>query len=215
MQIDQFCDVAWKVTMVIKYYVRMKKHHMPAMSRTLLTLAIFFAPQCFAQQESQPMPSGPRYEDDEVLVRIVQRSPEQLTAFYLGREFNQASIDRILETCFVTPIIHNKTLEVLWLELDHWQFNRGDEAIQRIKRDYWPEKWEQSGLPQAHRSTFGWTLMPEVRDLRIDEGVGGSVVIVWQEQPFTLTMNFHTGADKQGPVKTVVFKDLECVTDTP
>ena len=57
--------------------------------------------------------------------------------------------------------------------------------------------------------------MPEVRDLRLDESVGGSVAIPWQSRPFTLTMNFYTGADKRGPLKTIVLKDLECVTDTP
>ena len=54
--------------------------------------------------------------------------------------------------------------------------------------------------------------MPEVRDLRLDEGVGGSVVIPMQSAPFRVTMNFNTGADKQGPVKTVVFEDLKCVS---
>ena len=178
-------------------------------------LAALYLPVSLAQPEPRPTPSGLRYEDDSLFIRIVQRSPEQLTAFYLGRQFNQAAIDHILDTCFVTPIIHNKTFDVLWLELDTWQFSRGDEQIPRIKRDYWPEKWDRSGLPQAQRSTFGWTLMPEKRDLRRDEGVGGSVVIPWQQQPFTLRMNFHTGADKQGPLKTIVFEDIQCVTDTP
>lgn len=193
----------------------MKKHLMSCMPGTLAILAALFIPASFAEEEPRPAPAGHRYEDDEVFIRIVQRSQEQLTAFYLGREFNQASIDQILGTCFITPIIHNKTFDVLWLELDNWKFSRGDKQIPRVKRDYWPEKWEQSGLTQAHRSTFGWTLMPEVRDLRLDERVGGSVVIPWQSRPFTLTMNFHTGAGKQGPLKTIVFKDIECVTDTP
>jgi len=156
-------------------------------------------------------PPSPRYEDDQVKMRIVMRTPDQLRAFYIGRGFNQAAIDKILETCFITPVIHNKTLDVLWLELDEWQFSRGDTIIPRIGRDYWPEKWRETGLSQAHQSTFGWTLMPEVRDLRLDEGVGGSVVIPMQTEPFKLTMKFHTGADKQGPVKTVVFEDLQCV----
>ena len=182
---------------------------------TLALLATIVIPVSFAEEASRPTPTGPRYEDDEVFIRIVQRSHDQLSAFYLGRQFNQASIDRILDTCFITPIIHNKTVDMLWLELDNWTFTRGDEQILRLKRDYWQEKWEQTGLTQAHRSTFWWTLMPEVRDLRLDERVGGSVVIPWQSRPFTLTMNFHTGADKQGPLKTIVFKDIECVTDTP
>ncbi len=148
-------------------------------------------------------------------MRLVLRTPAQLSAFYQGRQFNPAAIERILATCFVTPIIHNKTLEVLWLELDNWRFTRGEELIPRIGRDYWPEQWRQTGLPQAHQSTFGWTLMPEVRDLRLDEGVGGSVVIPWQTQPFTLTANFHTGADKRGKTKTIVFEDIQCATDEP
>jgi hypothetical protein len=150
------------------------------------------------------------YVDDEISVRLVLRSPDQLTAFYLGRDFNRAAIDQILDTCFITPIIHNKTLDVLWLALDEWRFSRGDTRIERIKRDYWPKRWRAAGLPRPQQSTFGWTLMPEVRDLRLDEGVGGSVVIPVQTQPFRLTMTFPTGADRRGPVKTVVFEDLIC-----
>jgi len=173
------------------------------------------APVATGAEKSVQQPPSPRYKDAQVSVRVVMRTPDQLTAFYLGREFNRAAIDKILETCFVTPIIHNKTLDVLWLELDEWQFSQGDKIIPRIKRDYWPDKWQEAELPQSHQSTFGWTLMPEVRDLRLDEGVGGSVVIPMQSRPFTLTMKFRTGADKQGPVKTVVFEDLKCVTNPP
>ena len=173
------------------------------------------APRVTASGEPVPQPPGPCREDEQLSVRVVLRTPDQLTAFYLGREFSRAAIGKILETCFVTPIVHNKTVDVLWLELDEWQFSRGDTIIPRINRDYWPDKWREVGLKQAHQSTFGWTLMPEVRDLRLDEGVGGSVVIPMQTEPFRLAMNFRTGADKQGPVKTVVFEDLTCVTNPP
>jgi len=173
------------------------------------------APRVTASGELAPQPPGPCYEDEQVSVRVVLRTPDQLTAFYLGREFSRAAIGKILETCFITPIVHNKTVDVLWLELDEWQFTQGDKVISRINRAYWPDKWREVGLPQAHQSTFGWTLMPEVRDLRLDEGVGGSVVIPMQTSPFRVTMKFPTGADKQGPVKTVVFEDLTCVTNPP
>lgn len=159
---------------------------------------------------SVPRVSGLNYEDDSLKIRIVLRTPDQLSAFYIGRGFNQAAIDEILATCFVTPIVENKTFEALWLELDNWRFSRGVTDIPRLGRDYWPSHWEAAGLPQAQQSTFGWTLLPETRDLRPDEGAGGSVVIPQQDQPFNLTMNFHTGADKQGPVKTVIFEGLTC-----
>jgi hypothetical protein len=153
-----------------------------------------------------------KYEDEQVSMRLVLRTPEQLSAFYQGRGFSQAAIDRILETCFITPVIHNKTLDALWMELDNWQFEADKQAIERIRRDYWAGIWRVAGLPQAQQSTFGWTLMPEVRDLRLDEGVGGSVVIPMQSQPFTLTANFHTGLDKKGKIKTIVFEGVQCVS---
>jgi hypothetical protein len=54
--------------------------------------------------------------------------------------------------------------------------------------------------------------MPEVRDLRLDESVGGSVVIPMQSGPFTMTANFHTGLDKKGEIKTIVFEGIQCVS---
>ena len=178
--------------------------------RTFVSLTLLVCQSAFAQP-----PQVREYEDQDVYIRLVLRTPSQLTAFYLARGFDRASIDRILATCYVTPIIHNKSIDVLWLELDNWEFSRNGETFARIKRDYWTEQWQQTGLPQAHQSTFGWTLMPEIRDLRLDEGVGGSIVVPRQSKPFTMTANFHTGADKTGPLKTVVFEDVPCVTDTP
>lgn len=180
------------------------------LARTLPLLGLLLCPPAFAQQ-----PQSREYEDQDVTIRLVLRSPSQLTAFYIAREFDRDSIDRILATCFVTPIIHNKAIDVLWLELDNWQLTRDGKVIPRIKRDYWTEQWRQTALPQAHQSTFGWTLMPEVRDLRLDESVGGSIAIPRQSQPFTLTARFRTGADRQGPLKIVVFEDVPCVADTP
>ena len=158
------------------------------------------------------------YEDDEIYMRIVLRTPEQLTGFYFGRKFKQAAIDEILKTCYITPIIKNKKFDALWLELDNWEFyletkmdNEADnKPIKRIKRDYWEKIWRKVSLPMAHQSTFGWTLMPEARDLRFDESVGGSIVLPMQSKPFTLKANYKTGMNKLGKTKTVVFKGISC-----
>ena len=61
-----------------------------------------------------------------------------------------------------------------------------------------------------HQSTFGWTLLPEARDLRRDESVGGNVVISRQTKPFTLTMQFRTGSDKSGALKLIKFERVQC-----
>lgn len=178
---------------------------------TLLCLGLYLLPLtvCHAAENKKL-----RYEDETVFMRLVLRTPEQLTAFYQGREFPPQAIEKILATCFVTPIIKNKSYEVLWLELDDWQFiDHNGRAISRLKRDYWRDQWQSIQLKQAYRSTFGWTLMPEVRDLRLDEGVGGSVVIPWQTRPFTLVARFKTGKNKKGSVKTIRFAGVKCRTN--
>ena len=163
-----------------------------------------------------PLPSTAQerkeYDDDQVFMRLISRTPTQLSAFYQGRGFSRGAIDRILETCFVTAIVRNKALDVLWLDLDLWRFSEDGKPIERIGRDHWREKWDAVGLPQAHRSTFGWTLMPERRDLRLDESVGGNVVIPWQSRPFTLTATFPTGASREGGPETIVFEGIRCAT---
>jgi hypothetical protein len=65
-------------------------------------------------------------------------------------------------------------------------------------------------LPTNHQSTFGWTLLPEARDLRRDESVGGNVVIPRQTTPFDITMRFKTGADKSASLKTISFENVQC-----
>ena len=187
------------------------KKSKPAILDFLLLTLFFVSLQAVAASLTKPN----RYEDDEIFMRIVLRSPEQLSAFYIGREFKQSAIDRILETCYVTPIIKNKKFDVLWLELDNWEFTINGKTIKRIKKDYWKKAWKETGLPQAHQSTFGWTLMPEARDLRFDEGVGGSIVLPMQTGPFTITANFKTGTNKKGKLKTVVFEGISCVRDDP
>lgn len=174
-----------------------------------LLLATAVMASAFAAEKSAPL----RYSDAEVSMRLIVRTPEQLTAFYLGREFKRPAIEKILQTCFITPVIKNKKHEVLWLDLDDWRFSVNGKAIGRIKRDYWKQQWQAINLPAAHQATFGWTLMPEQRDLRRDEGVGGSVVLPMQTRPFTVTANFKTGADKKGKIKTIVFKDVRCLSD--
>lgn len=150
------------------------------------------------------------YEDNVIYMRLVIRNADQLASFYHGREFPQNAIDEIQKTCFITPIVKNKAFDALWVEPDSWNFIMNGKTIKRIKRDYWKDIWKKIDLPLAHQATFGWTLMPETRDLRLDEGVGGSVVIPKQAKPFTLKAHFNTGFKKKGEPEVVVFKDISC-----
>jgi len=153
------------------------------------------------------------YEDNDIHMRYIQLSAQQIASFYEGREFAKTAIDKLTSSCYVTVIIKNKTADILWIDLNEWVFTGENNKIERQTRSYWNKQWDEINLKQAHRSTFGWTLMPDVRDLYPAEGVGGRVPIPMQDKPFSVIFNFPTGKDRNGKLKTVRIDGLVCATN--
>lgn len=183
-----------------------KRYFYSLASTFILLLALFMSSTALIAAEKK----NNTYEDSDIYMRFIYRSADQLAAFYEGREFPKTAINRITQSCYVTAIIKNKTDDVLWIELDNWVFKNKDKTINRYERSYWLKQWEDVKLKPAHRSTFGWTLMPESRDLLPGESVAGNITIPMQTQHFSLTINFVTGKDKKGKVKTLQFNDMRC-----
>lgn len=168
-------------------------------------------PQADQQKARAPSDSNRiEFEDAVLKLIVIPRTREQMKAFYEGRGFPKQAIAAIAEACFMTVIVKNKTGDVLWLELDNWQVG-GAADIARLDRAYWKQRWESINVPMANRSTFGWTLLPERRDLRADEGVGGNITLAYSQKPFTLSARFFLGADKQAGTHTVQLDQLQCI----
>jgi len=179
----------------------------------LLTVALAMLCVSFQSMALSAEKKTLEYEDDDLFFRVYRRSPEQISAFYEGRGFDQKAINEIKKYCSIAVVIKNKSSDVLWLELDKWRFeSKGDEVL-RITRSFWASLWQEINIPQSHRSTYGWTLMPEVRDLQRDEGVGGNMPLPMLTEPFTMIASFSTGQNKDGKIKTVTIKDIRCKTD--
>jgi hypothetical protein len=175
----------------------------------LLLTGLLLLPALPVQAIDKPYP-GPYYEDDRMLVLLMPRTPEQMAAFYEARGFPQAALDRIMQTCFITLHIENKSNQVLWVDLGQWQFTSHGKDIARLDENYWQQQWNEINLRQASRSTFGWTQFPTVRDLQPDEPVGGNVVFPGSIDSVTIAAVLHTGANRDGRVIRIGFDDVSC-----
>jgi len=153
------------------------------------------------------------YKDDEVYLRFVQLAPRQIGSFYEGREFKKEAIDKLMQSCYVTVIVNNRSDDFLWVDISKWEFSLKGKKIVQQDRAYWNKQWDEINLKQAHRSTFNWTLMPAVRNLYPKEDVGGRIPIPMQTEPFTVVLNFPTGENKQGKVKSVKIENVICKQD--
>ncbi|MCR4301379.1 MAG: hypothetical protein NUV51_07190 [Sulfuricaulis sp.] len=150
-------------------------------------------------------------KDSGIKLHTSPRSPEQIAAFYEARGFPNTAIEALTQTCFVTVSFHNRSGDVVWLELSRWRFvDEHGREVKRRNRAYWNALWEKLGVPMANRATFGWTQLPEVRDLRPSEPVGGNVALLPPSGRFRLEARFATGAHKQGKEIIVILDDLSC-----
>lgn len=149
---------------------------------------------------------------DGIVLRVSPRTPEQVAAFYEGRGFPAEMIARIAEACLLTVSLrHRRANDVVWLELDRWRFFGPDgRGITRLDRDHWNRIWARLDTPQRFRSTFGWTQLPEVRDLHFDEPVGGNIAVVAPAGDFTLEARFRTGVAGSGPELVARIERLAC-----
>lgn len=158
--------------------------------------------------------ADPDYESERLVVDLSPRTPQQIAAFYEGRGFSDAMIDLLRQQCFITVFIHNKSRDIIWLDLDHWQFTHGDGPIIRRDRHHWKARWQKMGTPLAHQSTFRWTLLPEQLDFLPDEREGGNIILPRDDQPITLTARFDTGEQREGDPIRIKLEKLRCA-DNP
>ena len=143
-----------------------------------------------------------------VSVSISPRTPEQIEAFYSARGFPAPALKALAQACFFTVGIRNGSDDVVWLELDRFALkDDSGKRVARITRPQWKKRLQAFKVPQASQSTFGWTQLPEQRDLQPDEPVGGNFAIPRQSGSVHLTMNFR----REGkPELTFEFPGLRC-----
>ncbi|UCE89947.1 MAG: hypothetical protein JSW10_03725 [Pseudomonadota bacterium] len=165
----------------------------------------FYLPGQALAQEKTARPEHPA-----LLFRLGPRTPEQIAAFYEARGFPAAAIDALNQTCFITVSMRNKSNKVIWLELKNWRLIAASGEIQRLKRSYWQQLWSHLNVPQANRSTFGWTLLPETRDLQPSEPVGGNITLPPTTEPFTLEARFKTGREKRAGEIILRYDNVRC-----
>ena len=173
------------------------------MSRFLfLFLSLWISPLCAADA---------KLARDGVELSISARTAEQISAFYGARGMPSAALQALSQACFLTVGLHNRRNESVWLEPAAWRFIAADgKPIARISRQEWTARWTALQVPLAAQSTFGWTQLPESRDLYPDESVGANIAIQPPTGSFSLIARFRTGAGGEGRPIELSIPGLSC-----
>ena len=142
------------------------------------------------------------------------RTPEQTNAFYSARGLPLSAVQAIAKSCFLTVGLHNRRADTVWLNLVTWRFvDASGRDIKRISLPEWRARWKALNIPLAAQATFGWTQLPETRDLQPDEDVGGNVPLIPPPGEFTLIARFATGVAGSGKPIEITVPKLTCPRD--
>ncbi len=161
---------------------------------------------------SAPAPAAEILRDG-LRLSLSARTPSQLRAFYSARGMPENAVQEIARSCFITAGVHNSRNETVWLELQQWRFVTANGAeLTRITPKEWRARWTRLNVPRAAQSTFGWTQLPEVRDLQPDESVGGNIPLLPSTEEFTLIARFALGEQKDRVLEIRV-PQLRCATE--
>lgn len=155
----------------------------------------------------------PHYDSPELAVGLMPRTPQQIAAFYEARGFSKPMVERLKQQCFITVWVHNKSQNIIWLDLARWKFSTPTSNVTRRDRHYWKAIWSEMQIPLAHQSTFRWTLLPEILDFQPEEREGGNIILPRSDEPMQIHASFPTRADKSGVPLTVIFNNIECAKD--
>lgn len=179
--------------------------------RALVCIACLLAYFGLAPITSSQAAERDTYQNSGISFAISVRTPEQIRAFYTGRGFPEAAILELESKCLLTIGIQNRRKDIVWLEPSKWRFVTAHGAeVLRISREEWTTRWEILNIPLASRATFGWTQLPESRDLYPGETAGGNIAVIPPAEAFSVEAVFETGADKNGtPIKLKV-ASLKC-----
>jgi hypothetical protein len=146
-------------------------------------------------------------------IRVAPRPPQGMAAFYEARGFPPDAIASIRDACFLGVMVVNHTPEVIWFDLDRWEFRDADGPVRRLTLGDWASRWDAVGLPWAKRATFRWTQLPDRRDLQPDEPVAANVAIARPHGPVSVLMRFRS--ETTGKDRTTEFTNIECGEPKP
>lgn len=142
---------------------------------------------------------------------VEARTVEQLTAFYTARGLPANAVTEITRHCFLTVGMRNTRKDTVWLIPARWRFvDANGRSLKRVTRPQWQQTFQRLKVPAAARTTFGWTQLPERRDLQPDEPVGGNIALAMSQAAFTLIAEFPLGTADAKRALHVRVPNLRC-----
>ncbi len=154
------------------------------------------------------------WRSEGMLIRWVQRLPDQSRAFFAARQFNAEDVERIATSCVFQTIYKNtavgESATVIEYDLADWRvLQKGKTKKIKLKKT-WLAEWQKRNIPAAARIAFEWSLLPSKhRLLAGDYNWGMTTFGLKPGEKFDLQIIWK----KDGVSQATVIPGMECAKD--
>jgi len=136
-----------------------------------------------------------QFTDNGVGVLLMQISPDQARAFFIGRGFQRDDVEYYASSCVFMTLVKNQTPQPVYYRLGDWRFSRGDGIARPLKlKDEWLREWKKRGVSQSSQIAFEWSQHPVEQMLEPgDWNQGMTTFLVPHGERFDLTVKWKIG----------------------
>ena len=135
-------------------------------------------------------------KEDGVGVLLMQISPDQARAFFLGRGFQRKDVDYYASSCVFMTLVKNQSALPVNYRLADWRYTQGDGVARPLKlKDEWLKEWKKRGVSQSSLIAFEWSQHPAKQTLAPgDWNQGMTTFLVPHGEQFDLTVKWKIGS---------------------
>lgn len=136
-----------------------------------------------------------QFRDQGVEVLLMQISPDQARAFFLGRGFQRDDVEHYAASCVFMTLVKNTTAYPVSYRLGDWRYARTDGVERKLKlKDEWLVEWKARGVSPGSRIAFEWSQHPVEQTLESgDWNQGMTTFLVPHGERFDLNVKWKTG----------------------
>ena len=109
--------------------------------------------------------------DQGASLLLMQITPDQATAFFLGRGFDRSAADHYASSCVFMTVVRNESASgSISYRLADWRYTAADGRQRAIKpADEWLREWKRRKLPQTSLIAFEWSQHPYAQTLEVGD----------------------------------------------
>jgi hypothetical protein len=147
--------------------------------------------------------------DQGAALLLTQITPDQATAFFLGRGFDRAAADHFATACIFMMVVRNESAAApISYRLADWRYvtSDGKEHNLKLTRE-WLNEWRRRKLPEPSLIAFEWSQHPAEQTFEVGDWNQGMVSFeLPRGSRFDLKFRWSVKAE----MKDSMLKDVRC-----